>query len=591
MNHLSQIKQALADHHLSATAADHITLWLSEAKFSEYLPELKKMIEQADWKTLEDNFFQIIPFGTGGRRGLVGLGSNRINKVTIGESAQGLADYLLTLGSDVKAQGIVIANDTRLTSVKFSQYVASIFAANNFITYLFDDHRTTPELSFAVRHLQTAAGAVISASHNPPTDNGFKVYWSDGGQIVAPHDAQLMTFGSRVKTIKTTDFAAAKESGQIKIIGPEVDQAYITALANESLHSSRSAVIAYSPLHGTGTKSVLPVLKSVGFKDINLVEQQLSPDGHFPNIAKNIPNPEVISASDEVTKLAQATQSDIAITTDPDADRLGVIAHDSAGHYQFLTGNQIAALICFYVLDQLKKQNKLKTNHFLVKTIVTTDFITALAQDFGVKIYDNILIGFKYVAELIHAQQDLGQETFLFGGEESHGILKGSYTRDKDAAIAALMISEFTSLLKDNHTNLVVQLDQLYRRYGLYWETLDTIVYPGATGGQKMAHIMSQLRAHPPTTLGTEPVLDTRDRLTSHIGTKGDVLIYYLSPDQQNRLTIRPSGTEPKIKVYTQLHQPLDPKISDADLSKAKQAATDHAKNLTQSLLAYTAKL
>lgn len=575
---------------LSPAAAANVKKWLTEKKYQEYRAEIQKLIEAQDWKTLNDNFWQVIPFGTGGRRGTVGVGSNRINKATLGESAQGFADYVEKTIPNAKERGIVIAYDTRLTSHEFSQFVASVLTANDFKVYLFDNFRPTPELSFAVRHLKAAAGVVVSASHNPASDNGFKAYWEDGGQIVPPHDQNIIGIASLVEEIKTSNFEDAVKLGKVKMIGKEVDDAYIQAVTDESLSPSRSATIVYSPLHGTGQVSVLPVLQKAGFKNVTLVEEQMSPDGNFPNIANHIPNPELPETAQAATALAEETGADIAVTTDPDADRLGLVARDRDGKYQLLNGNQIAALIGFHVLEQMKAQEKLTPKHFLVRTIVTTDFLDSLAQDYGVKIYNHILIGFKYVAELIRHHEDEGDEIFLFGGEESHGILKGSYTRDKDAAVAALLISELASVLKDEGKTLIDQLNDLYRKHGLFWEKLTSIFYEGAEGGAKMDHIMKSLRKSPPAELAGVPVTSVVDRLNpkhADIG-QGDVLIFNLSEDNHTRVTIRPSGTEPKVKIYTQLHRPLDPNISDSDLKTAQQNSDELAQSITEALTQYT---
>lgn len=575
---------------LSPEAAANVQKWLTEKKYTEYRDEVQKLIDAEDWKTLTDNFWQVVPFGTGGRRGTVGVGSNRINNVTMGESAQGFADYVAKTIPNAKARGIVIAYDTRLTSKDFSKFVARVFAANDFHVYLFDNFRPTPELSFAVRHLQAAAGVVISASHNPASDNGFKAYWEDGGQIVPPHDQNIIDIASHVAEIKTTDFDQAMQTGKIKIIGEEIDQVYIDAVVNESLARSRSARIVYSPLHGTGQVSVLPVLQKAGFKNIALVEEQMPPDGNFPNIAKNIPNPELPETAGEATELAKKLQADFALTTDPDADRLGLIPRDREGNYQFLTGNQIAALACYHTLKQMRVKDKLTPQHFIVRTIVTTDLLDALAADFDVKIYNHILIGFKYVAELIRHHEDTGGEKFLFGGEESFGSLKGSYARDKDAAVAALLVAELASALKDEGKTLIDQLHELYRQYGLFWEKLTSIFYEGAEGGAKMVALMKKLRSQPPAELAGLKVTGVIDRLDptyTSVG-QGDVLIFNLSKDNHTRVTIRPSGTEPKVKIYTQLHSPLDPNISDSDLEQEKQQSENLAQKITADLQNYT---
>lgn len=555
---------------LSDTANINIQKWLTEPKYAEYKQELEDLIATGDWTSLEDSFFTVLPFGTGGRRGKVGIGSNRVNKVTIGESTQGLCDYAVAqAGDDAKQQGIVIAHDTRTTSREFAEYAANIVSANGFTTYLFDSFRATPELSFAVRHLNAVAGIVISASHNPPADNGFKAYWSDGGQVIPPHDKGIMEAVSNVQEIKSSPV------GAITIIGTEVDDAYIAAIANEGMSKSRSAKIVYSPLHGTGTMSVQKVLEHTGFSDLTIVQEQSSPDGTFPNLPNNIPNPEVPSASEMVTAYAKRLNADIAITTDPDADRLGVVAQDTDGEYKLLSGNQIAALAAYYAASKGGKG-------FFVRTIVTTDMLDAIAQDFGLTIYNHILIGFKYVAQLIREKQDSGTETFLLGGEESYGLLKGSYCRDKDAAIAALLLCELASELKDQDKTIMWQLNEIYKKYGVFTETLTNISYPGAEGFQNMQNIMKSLRENPPKEIAGTAIMNVIDRDTFQGTEKGNVLIFELSDDHHNRLTIRPSGTEPKIKIYTQLYMPIDSSVSDEELQQQKTREQERAKTLAE---------
>lgn len=591
VEYLEAAKQA---SQLAKTSQDNIILWLTEPKYAFYQEGLKKLITRKDWKILNDGFFQSLPFGTGGRRGTVGIGPNRINRITIGEAAQGLADYLLSVDPQTKEKGIVIACDTRLTAKEFTTTTTNVFLANGFKTYVFDGFRPTPELSFAVRHLKTAGGVVISASHNPPSDNGFKVYWQDGGQLVSPHAEALTNQVNKVTTIQSdTDLSPT-------IIGPEIDKAYIEALIKETLTNKRSASIVYSPLHGTGSQSVIPALREAGFKHLQVVEEQNTPDGNFPTVANHLPNPEIVAANDVARQAAAAANADIAITTDPDADRLGVIAHNKQGLYQFLNGNQIAACLGAFVADQMSKQQTLLPNHFMVKTIVTTDLLTAIAKEHKIILYDDILIGFKYIADLIYHQQDCGNKIFLFGGEESHGILKGSYTRDKDAAIAALLIAELVSTLKEEDRTLIDYLHDLYKRYGIYTETLSSIYYEGANGHSTMQLIMDKLRQRPPERLGTHSIVSLTDRLTGRTialpsyktikeqnNTRGNVLILNLSKDSHTRLTIRPSGTEPKLKIYTQTYMPIDSYISDDQLTITIQNATQQANDLTKTFTQY----
>ncbi|MEO6077688.1 MAG: phospho-sugar mutase, partial [Candidatus Andersenbacteria bacterium] len=427
--------------------------------------------------------------------------------------------------------------------------------------------RATPELSFAVRYLNTAGGIVISASHNPPADNGFKAYWNDGGQIVPPHDKGIIDAVMAVRSLPQVS-----ELEGVEIIGKEIDDAYISAIAKESLSPSRSAKIVYSPLHGTGSMSAQKILEHVGFTDLTIVAEQAEPDGTFPNLPNNIPNPEVPSASEMLTEYAERLHADIAISTDPDADRLGVVCADANGEYKLLTGNQIAALAAYYVAQKGGKG-------FMVRTIVTTDLLDAIAKDFELKIYNDILVGFKYVAQLIREHQDNGDETFLIGGEESYGLLKGSYCRDKDAAVAALLLCELASELKDQGKNLNWQLEELYKKYGVFTETLTNISYPGAEGFANMTRIMKELRDTPPKEIAGTKIINIIDRLDPKNGEVGNVLIFEFSEDGHNRMTIRPSGTEPKIKIYTQLHAEVG-----ADVVQTKKSETARATALAETL-------
>lgn len=557
----------LIEDNLSPSAQENINKWLTEPKYADFKSELEKMIANENWQQLEDSFFKVIEFGTGGRRGKTGIGSNRINKVTIGESAQALCQYALSFDSDAAKKGIVIAYDTRLTSKELSRFTAQVIAANGFKTYLFDDFRATPELSFAVRHLGCAAGVVISASHNPPTDNGFKAYWSDGGQLVAPHDKGVLAVAAKLTNIDSIDYDSAVKSGRIIIIGEEVDKAYIQAASSESLGIERDINIVYSPLHGTGQSSVLPVLKEVGFDKISTVKQQMVPDGNFPTIPSGKPNPEERAANDMAVAQLMSEAADIAITNDPDADRIGVmVRHGNQPVY--LSGNQIAVLATDYVLSKMQAKNQLSSKNYIVKTIVTTDMLDALAKHYGVTIYSNLLIGFKYIGELI-LKKESTDEKFVIGGEESYGLLKGTYARDKDAATGALPLAEYAAELKKQDKNLYDQLLDLYKQHGIYIERLDTMYCHGATGFEKMQRIMSSLRQSVPKIIGSEKVTAVLDyaslkRLDVSSATEtaidclsGNVLVLEFG-DARKRITIRPSGTEPKLKFYIQWYSDID---------------------------------
>lgn len=566
---------------LSGAAKANIEQWLTEDKFSIYKVELEALIDAEDWVTLEDNFFQVIPFGTGGRRGTTGVGSNRINKVTIGEAVQALCNYIKELYANEAELSIVIAYDSRLTSVEFSDYAASVCAANGVKAYLYDDVRSTPQLSFSVRELSTDAGIVISASHNPSTDNGIKVYWKDGGQLVPPFDSELLSRCKSVAKIYTTDADEAKANGKIVMVGQKLDDAYIGAVLAQSLTGDRGVVIAYSPLHGAGMSNAYPALTKAGF-DVRLYEPQSNYDGNFTNVTNNIPNPEVPAANDKVSAFMLEQNADIAITNDPDADRLGVVVNNN-GVAEQINGNQIATLLCHYILQTRKNAGTLHDKQFIAKTIVTTDMLGVLADHYSVRMRGNLLVGFKYIGELIHKYCDNGDEQFIFGGEESYGALVGDYCRDKDAAGAALLIAELTATTKKEGKTLLAKLDELYMQYGFFGETLDFVMFPGAAGFDTMKQFMHDLRNSPPKTLGGLTVVKIRDYLPGEeiIGRPEDMLRFELSDDARTRVTVRPSGTEPKLKFYTQMH------IADvSDLGQAKAKGTELAKSIVADMLA-----
>lgn len=576
---------AHAAEHLSENAISNINDWLTQPKYAAYRLELEQLINDENWQELEDSFFKVLEFGTAGRRGTTGVGSNRINRVTIGESAQALCEYMREADSDAPEKGIVIAYDTRLSSPELSRFTAQVCAANGFKTYIFDSFRSTPELSFSVRHLGAAAGIVISASHNPPADNGFKAFWSDGGQLVAPHDKGVLAKAAALTEVKSTDYDEAVTEGRIVIIDPSVDEAYIQAVVNQAEGTERGIKIAYSPLHGAGQTNVLPSLKAAGFTDISVVEAQMVPDGNFPTIDNGRPNPEDKAANDRVVAQMIADKADIAITNDPDADRIGVMVRTNDGPV-YLTGNQSAILATDYVLRKLEQKGALTPQHFIAKTIVTTDMLTAIAEKYGVKAYGNLLVGFKYIGELILKKEQEG-ETFVIGGEESFGLLKGDYARDKDGATGALPLAEYAAELKQEGKTLYDRLLELFAEHGLYIERLDNVVCPGANGFEKMQTIMQQLRTDPPTKIGdyeVTAVLDyaelTRKELASGATSaidcvKGNVVVLELG-DERRRITVRPSGTEPKIKFYVQWHET----VQDSDLSAIQMQFDNSTKEL-----------
>lgn len=553
-----------AQEHLSSDAISNINAWLTQPKFAQYQAELEQMIAYERWQGLEDAFFKVIEFGTGGRRGTTGIGSNRINRVTIGESAQAFCEYALEHDPQAPQKGVVIAYDTRLSSPELSKYVAQVCAASGFKTYIFKSFRATPELSFTVRHLGASIGIVISASHNPPADNGFKAYWSDGGQLVAPHDKGVLEKAAAITEIYDTDYDQAVKEGQIIELGDDIDEAYITAAVSQAEGTERNIKIVYSPLHGAGQTNVLPVLRQAGFSDISVVEDQMVPDGNFPTIENGKPNPEEKSANDRAVAQMLAEDADIAITNDPDADRIGVIVREGDIPV-YLNGNQSAVLAVEYTLAKRKLKNLLDGKQYIAKTIVTTDMIKAVGDHYNVTTYGNFLVGFKYIGELIKNKEST-DEVFVIGGEESYGLLKGDYARDKDGAAGALPLAEYAAELKKEGKTLYGRLLELYIQHGLYVERLDNVQSPGADGFERMQQIMKILRETPPAAIGEHKVtavldyqtLERRDLVTNEVTTieciKGNVVVLEFE-DVRKRITIRPSGTEPKLKFYTQWYE------------------------------------
>lgn len=553
-----------AAQHLSADAMKNINDWLTQAKYAQYKAELEKMIADERWQELEDAFFKVVEFGTGGRRGTTGIGSNRINRVTIGESAQAFCEYAQEHDKAAPKKGVVIACDTRLSSPELSRYVAQVCAAAGFKVYIFDSFRATPELSFAVRHLGAAIGIVISASHNPPADNGFKGYWSDGGQLVSPHDKGVLEKAAAITEIRDVDFDEAVQSGTITVIGKKVDEAYVQAAVSQAEGEERDVKIVYSPLHGAGQTNVLPVLRAAGFTDISPVTDQMVPDGNFPTIENGKPNPEERAANDRAVAQMLAEDADIAITNDPDADRIGVSVRQGE-EVLYLNGNQSAALATDYILAKRRQKGLLNGKQYIAKTIVTTDLLEALGDYYGVTTYGNFLVGFKYIGQLIRDKESTDEE-FLVGGEESYGLLKGDYARDKDGAAGALPLAEYAAELKKGGKTLYDRLLEMYAEHGLYVERLDNVQSPGADGFERMQAIMRNLRDRPPTHVGSHEVtavldyqsLERKDVTNDTISVidciKGNVVVLEFG-DKRRRITVRPSGTEPKMKFYIQWHE------------------------------------
>lgn len=552
-----EFEQTIKDN-LSTEAADNLLVWVRSGLYKE---EIETLIRGNEWQELEDSFFKVLEFGTAGRRGRVGPGCNRINDIIISESAQALADYILI--QKLENPSVAIAYDTRNTSKQFSELSAAVLAENSIKTYLFDGARSTPELSFAVRELQASAGIVISASHNPPEDNGIKVYWSDGAQVSSPHDKNLMKIANNLHQVNMGDFIKLVNNGQIEIIGKAMDDKYIAANCKLSLTSNRDLKIVYSPLHGAGMTNLFVTLNKAGFNDIQLVEEQVIADGNFPFVPENKPNPENVRANELAWKYLKKSQADISIVTDPDADRICISSLEKSGDIRPFNGNESAILAVDYILRKKEELGVLDGRQFVAKTIVTTDAINALAQKYNVMVYDDMLVGFKYIGRKI-LEKSLDNEEFLIGSEESYGQLVGDQVRDKDAASAGLVLAELAADLKQAGVTLGEQLDQIYEEIGYFYEQTVALDFPGANGFDKMKQLMVDLKSfsYDFTDLGNSAILDyeklKRYNLTDSSESEidctdtGNVVVLEFAGDHRKRMTIRPSGTEPKLKIYIQ---------------------------------------
>ncbi len=514
---------------------------------------------------IKDRFYKDLEFGTAGMRGIIGNGTNRMNIYTVTKATQGLANYILRNGTENK--GVVIAYDSRNMSAEFSEATALCLNANGIKTYIFDSLRPVPELSFAVRELGCTAGIMITASHNPPEYNGYKVYWDDGAQIVAPHDKEIITEVNKVKDyslIRTISLEEAKRSRLYNVIGKAMDKLYLQAIKKQVLNPSvikeveKDLSIVYTPLHGTGNLPVQEILSQLGFSNVYVVPEQELPNGNFPTV--DYPNPEDIKAFDLALKLAKKQNADLVLATDPDADRLGVLAKDSkTGKYMSFTGNMSGLLIAEYILSQKKQKNILPKNGALVTTIVSSNLAQAICKNYNIDFIE-VLTGFKYIGEQIRNFEENGNKEYLFGFEESYGCLVGTHCRDKDAIVAVMMLCEAAAYYKKQGLTLWDQMMNIYEKYGYYKEDLSTITLKGADGAIKMKELLDNIRQNPPKELGGFKVKKIRDyQLGTIIDTKtneqtetnlpnSNVLYYELEED--NWCCVRPSGTEPKIKFY-----------------------------------------
>jgi phosphoglucomutase/phosphomannomutase len=567
---------------ITPAAEKNIRAWLTAPYLEEYAPVVIEHVAADKWRELEDVFWTTIPFGTGGRRGrLYPIGTNAINDRTIAESAQGLADYVREVVGD-KSLACAIAYDTRHRSRQFAELCASTMAAAGFQVWFLDGFRSTPEVSFAVRYKQCDCGIMITASHNPPTDNAIKVYWSTGGQLLPPHDENVIDRVYKVKEIKRIPWAAGLASGKIVLCQEEVDPEFVAAVLRQSTPGLREVKIIYSPLHGVGASAVCPVLKGAGFRDLEVFGPHESPDPDFTNVPGHVANPENPAVFDALIARGNEIGADLIMATDPDCDRLGCAARltpaaDSA--WKTLTGNQVGSLLTESLLSARKVAGTLDPRLYVAKSLVTTEMIRRIAEDYGVQTAGNLLVGFKYVG----GEMDLrGPKEFVFAAEESYGFLAGDHVRDKDAAVASLLLSELAGRLKADGKTLHQRLDELFTRYGCHTEGHINVQMPGAQGLDAMKAVMAAFRTNPPQELGGIKLARVRDYLNDTVtgvggkqaplnGPRSD-LVFLDFETEGNYVAVRPSGTEPKVKFYMFAY---DPPAVEAELPaiKDRQAA------------------
>ena len=538
--------------------------WIANPYFDEATKEELKSIAE-DENEIKERFYMDLEFGTAGLRGIIGAGTNRMNIYVVRRATQGLANYIIKMNGQDK--GVAIAYDSRHMSPEFAQEAALCLAANGIKAYIFETLRPTPELSFAVRHLGCVAGINVTASHNPPEYNGYKVYWEDGAQITPPHDSGIMGEVKAISdwnTVKTMDKAEAEKAGLFEVIGKEVDDAYMAELKKQVIHmdaiqaEGKNLKIVYTPLHGTGNIPARRILKELGFENVYVVKEQELPDGDFPTVS--YPNPEAAEAFELGLKLAKEVDADLVLATDPDADRLGVRVKDKNGEYHDLTGNMSGCLLANYEISQRKAVNgSLPEDGALIKTIVTTNLADAIAKGYGVKLIE-VLTGFKFIGQQILGFEKSGKGSYLFGFEESYGCLIGTYARDKDAIVATMALCEAAAYYKTQGKTLWDAMIEMYEQFGYYKDDIKAVTMKGIEGLQKIQDIMNSLRQNPPAEFAGHKVVAVRDYKADTIKNletgevtptglpNSNVLYYELTNDAW--VCVRPSGTEPKVKFY-----------------------------------------
>ena len=560
---------------MEAAIQEKIKTWLS-GNFDAETKEQVKKLESANPSEVADAFYRNLEFGTGGLRGIMGVGTNRMNKYTVGMATQGFANYLKKNFTNEEIS-VALAHDSRNNSRQFAEIAANVFAANGIKVFLFDSLRPTPELSFTIRQRKCKGGVVITASHNPKEYNGYKAYWDEGGQLVPPHDKNVIKEVEKIASVDEVKWSGGEKN--ITIIGKDDDEAYIQMVKSLSVYpevikKQHDLKIVYTPIHGTGIKMAPDVLKRFGFTNVALVEEQIEPNGNFPTVV--YPNPEEAEAMSFGLKKAKAIDADILAGTDPDSDRVGIGVKDKQGNWVLMNGNQTAVLAFNYMIEARKAKGIAQPNDMVVKTIVTTEMIDKFAAGNGIKCY-NVLTGFKWIAELI--KEKYGKENYVIGGEESYGLLIGDKVRDKDAISAVALLCEMAAYEKDRGRTLYDKLIDLYVKWGLYKEHLISITKKGMDGQKQIADMMEHFRSNPPKNLNNSPVvqlLDYERREGKNLQTgetweiklpKSNVLQFILA--DETKISARPSGTEPKIKFYFSVNTKLE-KAEDFDKKNAE---------------------
>ncbi|SDE98287.1 phosphoglucomutase [Dyadobacter soli] len=549
-----------------------VSSWLNGDYDIDTKQSIQQLIDEGNDTELTDAFYKDLEFGTGGLRGLIGIGSNRMNRYTVGTATQGLANYLNQAFPN-EEKSVAVAYDSRIKSDEFAKIIADIFSANGISVYLFEGLRPTPELSFAIRLLGCKSGVVVTASHNPKEYNGYKAYWNDGSQVVAPHDTNIINEVNAITSIDQVKFDG--DASKITKIGTEVDEKYINhilslSISKGALERQKDLKIVYTPLHGTGVTLVPQLLAKMGFEAVTMIEEQAEPkgNGQFPTVV--YPNPEESEAMSKAVEKAKEIDADLVMGTDPDSDRVGIAVKNHHGEIQLLNGNQTASVLIYYLLNAWKDAGKLTGTQFVCKTIVTTDLIDKMAAAYDVKCY-NTLTGFKYIAQVIREKE--GQEQFIGGGEESYGYLIGDAVRDKDAIASCAMIAELTAYAKDKGLSLFDMLMEIYKQFGFYYEGLISLTKKGKSGADEIQQMMADFRANPPKTIAGSPVvrmddykaLTTTDFKTNattsipsgEMGIESSNVLQFFTEDG-TKFTCRPSGTEPKIKFYVGVRAALE---------------------------------